>query len=275
MASNIGAIQPTGLFQYSPTYLPNYADIDNIDMISNPYSMNGSIFGINGINPMGAMGMGFDPNKSYFENMKDYQQQWNQYYVDQQKINRQNDVQVNAPMEAIRETATNLKDKILHDEQDQIESAYARYYNSVRSAYGQEGTDEELNSRALAIYTQLNGGRSLIQDLREHGHSSFTQGLIQTLSLGLYAQKSAEDNVAEITHQEVPTSEKVIQNAGRLTGVGIIGAGAYGITKAISGNTSKILGYLGKFATSKAGIISLIAAGLVAANTIYSSKVTS
>ena len=267
---NIGAIQPTGLFQYTPTYLPNYADIDDIDMISNPYSMSGSIFGLNGMNPMG---MGFDPQKSYFENMKDYQKQWNEYYVDQQKINRQNDVQVNAPMEAIRETATNLKDKILHDEQDQIENAYVKFYNSVRNAYGQEGSDEELNSRALSLYTQLNGGKSLVQDLREHGHSSFTQGLIQTLSLGLYAKKSAEDNISEITHQEVPMGEKIEQNLGRVTGVGVIGAGAYGLTKLISGNVTKILKAAGKFMTSKAGIVSLVIAGAVAAQTLFSSKV--
>lgn len=271
MDNSISAIQPTGLFQYSPTYLQNYADIDGIDMISNPYSMTGSIFGANG---MGSMGMGFDPNKSYFENMKDYQKQWNEYYVDQQKINRQNDVAVNAPMEAIRETATNLKDKILHDEQDQIENAYIKYYNSVRSAYGQEGTEEEINSRALSLYTQLNGGRSLVQDLREHGHSSFLQGFIQTVSLGMYGKKSAEDNIAEITRQEVPMGEKIEQNAGRIAGITTVGAGAYGLTKALSGNTGAILKALGKFATSKAGIFSLVAAGAVALTTLFTSKIS-
>ena len=272
MASNIGAIQPAGLFQYSPSFM-SYPDIDNIDMISNPYSMSGSIFG-NGMMPYGTMGMGYDPNKSYFENMKDYQKQWNDYYVDQQKINRQNDVQVNAPMEAIRETAINLKDKILHDEQDQIENAYAKFYNSVRNAYGAEGSEEDLNSRALSLYTQLNGGKSLVQDLRENGHSSFLQGFIQTLSLGLYAKKSAEDNIAEITHQEVPMGEKVEQNIGRIVGVTTIGAAAYGLTKAISGNGSAILKAVGKFATSKAGIVSLAVAGLVALKTLFSSKVS-
>lgn len=273
MNNSIGAIQPAGLFQYTPTFMQNCTDIDDIDMISNPYSMNGSIFGINGISPIAPNGMGFDPNKSYFDNMKDYQKQWNEYYVDQQKINRQNDVQVNAPMEAIRETATNLKDKILHDEQDQIKLAYNKYLNSVKNAYG-EGSEEELNSRALSLYTQLNGGKSLVQDLRENGHKSFLQGFIQTVTLGMYAKKSAEDNIAEITHQEVPMGEKVEQNAGRIVGIGTIGAGAYGLTKALSGNTGKIFKFLGKFLTSKAGIASVVVGGLVAASTLFTSKVT-
>lgn len=272
MVSNIGAIQPAGLFQYTPSFMPNYSDIDDLDMISNPYSMYGSIFGMNGAIPP-AMNTGFDPNKSYFDNMKDYQKQWNDYYVDQQKINRQNEVQVNAPMEAIRETASNLKDKILHDEQDQIEAAYKKYYNSVKNAYG-DASEEEINSRALSLYTQLNGGKTLIQDLRENGHSSFLQGFIQTATLGLYAQKSAEDNIADITNQEVPMGEKVLQNIGRIAGVGAVGTGAYGITKLLSGNTGKILKGFGKFMTSKAGIISLVVAGAVAAKTLFSSKVT-
>lgn len=272
MNNSIGAIQPIGLFQYTPTFMQNYADIDDIDMISNPYSMNGSIFP-NGINPMGSFGMGFDPNKSYFDNMKDSQKQWNEYYVDQQKLNRQNDVQVNAPMEAIRETALNLKDKILHDEQDQIQAAYVKYFESVKNAYG-EGSESELNSRALSLYTQLNGGKSLIQDLRENGHKSFLQGFIQTATLGLYAKKSAEDNIAEITHQEVPMGEKVEQNLGRVAGVGAIGAATYGITKAVSGNTGKILKGLGKFLTTKAGIASVIVGAIVTATTLFSSKVT-
>ena len=110
--------------------------------------------------------------------------------------------------------------------------------------------------------------------MRENGHKSFLQGFIQTATLGMYAQKSAEDNIAEITHQEVPMGEKVEQNIGRIAGVGAIGATAYGITKAVSGNTGAILKGLGKFLKTKAGIASVIVAGLVAAKTLFSSKVT-
>ncbi len=261
------AIQPVGLAQYTPNYNFLYPDIDNIDLMTNPYSMNGSVFGLNGVMPYST---GFNSDKSYFDNMKDYQRNWNEYYVEQQKINRENDVEINSPMEAIRENATNLKDKILHDEQDQILAAYNKYYNSVANAYaGSKTSQEEINSRALSLYTQLNGGKSLVQDLREHGHSSFVQGLIQASSFGLYAKDSVEDNIAKITNHEVPISEKVEQNLGRVAGVGIIGSGAYGLTKLLNGNTSTILKATGKIVGSKAGIIGIIAAATVAAMTFF------
>lgn len=274
MSDNVGAIQPSGIFQYTPLYnFYNNPDIDNIDMItSNPYSMSGSLFDQMGQMPYSSMG--FDPKKSYFENMKDQQRQWNEYYIEQQKINRQNDIEINSPMEAVRETASNLKDKILHDEQDQIMTAYQKFYDSVANAYaGTSTTREELNSRALAMYTQLNGGRTLIQDLREHGHSSFVQGFIQAGSLGFYAKDSVEDNIANITNQEVPIGEKVSQNAGRVAGVATIGAGAYGITKLLSGNTGTIWNYTRRFLGSKAGIAAMIAAAAVAGLTFFKDKI--
>lgn len=273
MSDNVGAIQPSGIFKYTPTYNFLKSDIDSIDMItSNPYSMTGSLFDQTGQMPYSSMG--FDPNKSYFENMKDQQRQWNEYYIDQQKMNRQNDVELNSPMEAVRETASNLKDKILHDEQDQIMTAYQKYFDSVANAYaGTNTTREELNSRALTMYTQLNGGKTLIQDLREHGHSSFVQGLIQATSLGFYAKDSVEDNIAKITNQEVPICEKASQNAGRVAGVATIGASVYGITKLMKGNTGKMLTYARKFMGSKAGIAAMVTAAAVATLTFFKDKI--
>ena len=45
MSDNVGAIQPSGIFKYTPTYNFLKSDIDSIDMITaNPYSMTGSLF---------------------------------------------------------------------------------------------------------------------------------------------------------------------------------------------------------------------------------------
>lgn len=279
MNEQVGSIQPSqlGKFQYIPASgcVP---DIDNIDMSSygtypGAMSMNGSIFGqyMPYNNPMYGMGMGYG-DSSYFDNMKNYQQNWTNYYVDAQKLQRNSDLRINGAMEAIQETAANLKDKINHNEQDQVKEAYEKYLEAVKNAYG-DASEEELNSRALALYGQLSGV-SLVQDLRNNGHTSFLQGFIQSISLGTYGRKSAEDNIAEITHQKVPTGEKTEQNIGRAAGIATVGAVAYGAAKALAGKGGGIFKTTGKFLTTKAGFIGALAAGAVAAITLLTSKVT-
>ena len=264
---NVSSIQPLnlGTFQYMPMTTPFQSDFDRIDMTSmgsytGAMGMNGSIF-----NPMG-MGAGFTPmfgmgmggmDSTYFDYMKNYQQNWNNYYVDSQKMQRNNDVKLNGAMEAIQVTASNLKDRILQNEQDQIPEAYQNYLNAVRNAYG-DASEEEINSRALSLYAQING-KTLVQDLRENSHNSFIQGFLQTITLNAYCRRSGEDNIADITHQSVPMGEKTEQNIGRIAGCGAIGAGVYAIARSL---------------TKKAGIIGACAAGLVALTSILTSKIT-
>ena len=276
---NVGSIQPLnlGTFQYMPMASPFSCDLDRIDMTSmgsytGAMGMNGSIFNPmmgGGFNPMFGMGA---PDSSYFDNMKNYQQSWNDYYVDAQKMQRNNDVKLNGAMEAIQETAVNLRDRVAQNEQDQIPEAYNNFLSAVKNAYG-DASAEEINSRALSLYTQMTG-KTLVQDLREHGHSSLVQGLIQSLTLNLYGRRSAEDNIAEITHQTVPTGEKTEQNIGRIAGCGIVGAAAYAAAKALAGHTGTILKGAAKFLTSKAGIIGAVAAGVVALTSIFTSKIS-
>lgn len=280
---NVSSIQPLnlGTFQYMPMTSPFSCDFDKIDMTSmgsytGAMGMSGSIF-----NPMAGMGMGmgYPPmcgmgamDSSYFDNMKNYQRSWTDYYIDAQKLQRNSDVRINGSMEAVQENAANLRDKIEQNEQDQIPEAYQNYLNAVRNAYG-EASEEELNSRALSLYTQLTG-KTLVQDLREHSHSSFLQGFIQTITLNTYNRHSAEDNIAGITHQKVPTGEKTEQNLGRVAGCATIGAAAYGLTKLLAGRGGSILKGASKFLTSKAGIIGLAVAGIAALGSIFTSKIS-
>ena len=150
-------------------------------------------------------------------------------------------MRINASMEAIKNSATVLKDKIMANEQDQIEEAYKRYVNTVGVAYG-EGTKEEIMARANTLYAQMNGGRTLVQDLREYSHGSATQGFIQAATFGMYDRRSAEDNISTITGAPVGTGEKTKHNLGRLAGAGTIGGIAYGIAKACKSGKAKIIG---------------------------------
>lgn len=278
---NVSSIQPLnlGTFQYMPVSSPFSCDLDKIDMTSmgsytGAMGMSGSIF-----NPMGmgfgapAFGMGMGAmDSSYFDNMKNYQQNWNNYYVDSQKMQRNNDIKLNGAMEAVQETAANLKDKILQNEQDQVPEAYQKYLNAVKNAYG-EASAEEINSRALSLYTQMNG-KTLVQDLRENGHSSFLQGLIQSVTLNTYSRRSAEDNIADITHQSVPTGEKTEQNIGRIAGIGVVGAATCAAVKMLAGHGGSILKGAAKFLSTKAGFIGAAVAGLVALGSVLTSKIS-
>ena len=284
MSGNINGIQPIGTFQYNPYPMSGYySDFDNIDLDYSTYpmmGMNGSIFtgapmfgGIGGMMPsFGGIGSGYNA-QDYFNQMKEYQQFYNQYNIDQQKMQRNADLQLNGSMESVQAAAHDLKDKIVHNEQDQIKQAYDAYIESVKHAYG-EGTEGEITSRALTMYSQMNG-KTLIQDLRDNGHSSFAQGLIQSMTLGFYAQKSSEDNISEITGQPVATTEKVKQNAGRVAGAVTLGGIAYGLTKALAGSSSTILSGVKSLLSGKAGIVGLAVGVAAAALAFITGKATS
>lgn len=182
--------------------------------------------------------------------MKDYQKFYIDYNVDQQNMQRNADLRINASLEGIKDAAAVLRDKIKQNEQDQVPDAFKAYVQSVGAAYG-EGSGKEVEHRALSLYEQMTG-KSLIQDLRDNGHSSFTQGLLQSLTFSATYRTSAEDNISAITGQPVGTSEKVSQGCGKVLGAGTAGA-ALG---ALAGKLS----HSGKVGT----IVGLAAAGLSA-----------
>lgn len=251
MASNVSALNSVplmGAFQYNP-YANDY--FDDLDMNFNQYPMGtgGSIFdgySLGGMMPMAPVG-GTNGNKSYFDNMKDYQKFYIDYNVDQQTMQRNADLRINASMEAIKGSAAVLQDKIKQNEQDQIDEAMTAYLNSVAAAYG-GGSDKEVKARALTLYQNMTG-KSLIQDLRDNGHSSFTQGLLQGLTFSTTYRTSAEDNISQITGQPVGTAEKTAHNVGRVVGAAGVGAA---------------VGYAAKYLLKGKGKVGLIA-GLAAA----------
>jgi len=244
--SNVGAVPGA----YGHGY-----EIDPLDIEYGygDYSMNGSIF--NGYaNPMCGGNM-----QGYYDNMKQNQRFWVDYNVDQQNMNRNADLRINASIESVKGAAAILKDKVLANEQDQIQDAFNNYVQTVRAAYG-EGTDAEIKSRALSLYTQMNGGKTLYQDLRENSHGSATQGFIQSLTFGLYDRKSAEDNISAISGAPVGTGEKTAHNLGRVAGSVAVGSIAGGIMSA-----------LGK---GKAGIVGLCVGAAAALMSFITGKVT-
>ncbi len=258
----INGLSNTGSFVYTPD---PYFDVEDLDPTYSTYPMYGGMgygMGMGSIfAPM--MGtMGGSPQE-YFNQMKQYQQFYNDYNIDQQKMQRNADLRVNASMEAIQATYNALKDKINSNEQGQIEEAYNRFVQAVANAYG-TGTEQEIKARAATLYAQLSGGKTLVQDMRENGHNSFLQGMLNSMAFGMYHSRSAEDNISAITGTPVSTGEKVEQNLGRLAGSAAVGAAAGGIASKFLAAGSK----------GKAGIIGLAVAGASALLTFITGKVT-
>ncbi len=243
-------------FQYNPN--PYGYEDEGIDYSTYPMGMMGMGGSIFGASPMMMGGMyGTDP-QSCFDTMRQYQKLSTDYNIEQQKLNRNADMRINASMEAIKNSASVLQDKIQSNEQGQIEEAYNNYLNAVSAAYG-EGTPAEIAARAKTLYTQMTGS-SITQDIRQHGHGSATQGFIQSLTFGLYNSKSAEDNVSMITGAPVGTGEKTKHNLGRLAGAATVGAIAGGIAHACKSGKAKIIG--------------LVAGGVAAAMSFITGKIT-
>lgn len=252
--SSIYGMPVCGNFQYNPNpYAYDDLECDYSMYPGGMMGMGGSIFGMP---PMAGGMMG--NNQNYFDNMKEYQKFYVDYNIDQQKMHRNADMRINASMEGIKNSAAALRDKIVNNEQDQIEDAYKRYVNSVAAAYG-DGTNQEIISRAKTLYEQMTG-KSIVEDIRQYGHGSMTQGFIQSLTFGAYNRLSAEDNVSKITGSPVGTGEKTKHNLGRIAGAGTIGAIAYGVANACKSGKAKIIG--------------LIAGGIAATASFLTGKVT-
>ena len=83
--------------------------------------------------------------------------------------------------------------------------AYRDFIESVRSLYP-NASEEEISNRATTMYKQINGC-SVMDDIRQNGRDSFTQGFLQTLTFGFADNKTAEENIALLTGQPVGRSE--------------------------------------------------------------------
>lgn len=209
-----------------------------IGMINPMMSMNGSIFG-GGVGPFGGgFGTGFGggyPSMPMFSgggyNFEDYYKNYEKYQdfminnqVRQQQKMRNADLRLNSPQEGIAKQASLLHEKILRNEQQQIQLAYQNFKESVRAMYG-DASDEEIANRASTLYAQMHGC-SITDDIRRYGRGSFTQGFLQTVSLGIADKKTAEENVSELTGQPVGRYERGKKIAGNVTGGAVFGGAA-------------------------------------------------
>ncbi len=235
-------------------------------LVNPAMTMNGSIFPGMGM----GVGMGTYPmmpgftggagysQEDYFKYMDKNQDFMIDYQVKQQQKMRNADMRLNSPEEAVVIAGQRLREKIMSNEQQQIQEAYNAYVAEVQSLYGCTDVNQ-VKGRASMLY-QKQFGTSIVEDLRKHGRSSFTQGFLQTATLGFADKKTAEQNIAQITGQPVGRSENAKKIAGNVVGGTVLGAGV-----AVSANfIMKALKVGLKSKPFIAGIIGA-AAGLLAA----------
>ena len=253
MSGYVGAI---GGFPMYNSYA-NYAGLSNIyDMDM----MGSSVF--NGcmmlLMPTFGGGMNYD---YYFNNMKNYLNFTSDYNLQMVENQRRNDLRINATDEAIRNAAAVLNEKIVDNEQQQVIKAYQAYLEAVAAKY--PGEDERnIVARAKSTYQQLYNA-SISDEIRKYGHDSFTHGLFNGLTFGIYGKTTPEENISKLTGQPVSRWEQFKEIGGLATGgAAVAGGGAL---------LAKNLGWLKKI--PKAGWIytGIVAAGAALA-AIFGSK---
>lgn len=265
--AGIGGFNPWMMNGYSNQLAMNDLFEDSMDCFSNPMmtnpmmSMGGSIFG----------GMPFMPGFTG-GNTQNWMQQmdaWQDYSIDRQinyqQKSRNADLRINAPMEGIQDAGAILNEKIYKDEQEQILPALAEYIAQVKAAYP-NGTDEDILKRAKSLYKQQ-FQTELVDDIRKNGKDAFTQGFIQSVTFGLADNKTAEENIAQITGQQVGRADQTKKVLGRAAGGAVVGGvGAYLLSFA------KCFKFLGK---SKALLVALAGAAIAGASALTSGVNTS
>lgn len=192
-------------------------------------TMNGSVFGMNAMGAIPYMPGYYGGDYSYenyFKNFQNYQDFMINNNIRMQENMRNADLKLNSPLEGISKKAGYLHDKIMRNEQQQIQLAYRDFIESVRSLYP-NASEEEINNRATTMYKQINGC-SVMDDIRQNGRDSFTQGFLQTLTFGFADNKTAEENIALLTGQPVGRSEDAKKFAGNVAGGAVVGGGLLG-----------------------------------------------
>ena len=212
---DVTAINGLGFMPYN-----NYANqVGVMNLYDDCYSPMGFNNGLVGFNPTFSGGINYD---DYFKQMTDYQNFTSRYQLQYIQNQRNNELQINAPMEGIQGAASVLNEKIVANEQEQIMNAWNSYINAIKVAYP-DADSATIKARAKSIYQQIHG-TSLVDDIRAYGDSSFKQGFFEMLTFGLSNRKSAEQNISELTGQPVSRNEYSKQVAGKAVGGATIGA---------------------------------------------------
>lgn len=141
-----------------------------------------------------------------------------------------------APEDVVTRQVGLLQRKIKDGDQDHIMDEYTKLTNLVRNQLEESNCknvpDEQIKAHAEKLYYQITG-KNLLDDITEHGDSSFVQGLKQGSILGcLFTDyRTSKSNIAEITDEKINKKEIAANWAGRAIGFGSLLGGILAIAK--------------------------------------------
>lgn len=179
----------------------------------------------------GMMGMGWGPGSEiYTKNMtqKDYinyQKELNNLQLDNQVERKhklaQTEFRSNASENAVSEQIGVVQRKVHENEQDHVMKEYNRLDSVARAQLAEQGvtnpTQSQISAYKQKLYFEATG-KNIINDLAEHGDSSFSHGMKQGVLCGLGSffanEKDYEDNISSITGEAKSTTAETWQKVG-------------------------------------------------------------
>ena len=226
-------IAPLGMYNPMLNSYMGYAGLQNIcdsdyaglggistPLYSDPMSMTGSLYG--GFMPYMPTFGGLGGTQNYFDYMDQYLHHSSDYQRKMVEYQRDNQISLGGPDAGIKKAVTYLADRIQKNEQEQIPAALAMLKDAVRQKY--PDANEQNIGNFVAVEWSNYSQASIPEAIRANSRSSFKQGMLQILGLGMASSVTAEENISKIFGQPVSRAEHGQKIAGRATGGAIYGA---------------------------------------------------
>ena len=232
--NSYGSSTTTPSYGYDPglSFNGSVFDFDN-STFANTYS------GL-GMGALGSYGFGMpycggiygnaDSWWDYMDRYSDRSMAYNRHRIEKQ---REDEMYINGPSDSINGRMALLKRAVNKNDQANMVEVFNKYCESVKEMYpNYEG--KALVSRALAMYAQANGV-SFLDDLMAHSRGMFGQKFLNSLTLGIAAKGSAEENIEQLTGSPMsPQDElygKLGKGAGAATATAIAGTTGFALVK--------------------------------------------
>lgn len=214
----------TGLNANTAQYIQSVSAMDGLSYADVSTALGGSIFGANGFGYSSIPFAGINPSQ-----MLEYQQQLNQntlalnqQFIDSNlQLSRQNQAAsrlTTASDDSISRQVASLQRQVQGNKQENVMQEYNKLIEAVAQSFADAGytnvSEAQVKATAEKIYAQLTGN-ALVDDIKAHGDSSFTQGWKKVVSFGISDGKSANENIQEITGENSNNKES---KAGKIAG---------------------------------------------------------
>ena len=256
LTSNFGSIFSGCNWNSNPYYIPPASNFSFGNNASSGGGTNSSTSGSTSTGTSGTNNSGYTGGwGNYYDNMfaqsLKYRDFMHQYNMDNKKMQRKEDSEINGPERAMNLAAEELQAKIYAKERGQVMEAYKEFLNTVKRAYpDMEG--ENLKAQAFEQYQRATG-KSLLHDIKAN-QDSIAEGFNSNAAFGLFGNRSSEDNYSELTGLAPGKQERNRYYIGKVGGSGLWGL--------LGGALAKI-GGCGWKGAAVVGVLSAVANGLL------------